>query len=107
MLEISLRRIQEITRDAIVLGLTVCDLSDRIAVQAEENRARVAEDDGGVRRNEELGVSGPLELMDDPEERQLPLRRERGLWLIEDVDSLLEPIRKQRQEGLTVGLLVQ
>ena len=58
-----------------------------------------------MRRNEKLGVSRRLEIVDDPQERKLPLWRERGLRLIEDVDPLLEPVGEERQEGLTVGLL--
>src|SRR6059036_2836512 len=46
MLEVSLGRIQEVPRDEVVLGLTVGDLTDGVAVQTEESRTRVAQDDG-------------------------------------------------------------
>jgi hypothetical protein len=51
---------RKFTRDAVVIGLDVGELADRVAVEAEENRARMAEDDGRAGRNEELGVSGRL-----------------------------------------------
>src|SRR6266545_3267669 len=98
MLEISLRRIQEVTSDTVLLRLEVGDLWDRIAVQAEENGPRIAEDDGGVRCNQKLGMSGRLKLVNDPQKRKLPLRRERGFRLIEDVDALLESIGEERQK---------
>ena len=45
--------------------------------------------------------------MDDPEKGELPLGRERGFRLIEDVDTLLETVHEEGQEGLAVGLLVE
>jgi hypothetical protein len=90
-----------------VLRLAIVHLPDRIAVQAEEDRSRIAEDDRRVRRNEELGVSRPFQVVNDPEERELPLRRERGFRLVQDEDPLLEAIREQGQERLPVRLLVQ
>src|SRR5258706_1066460 len=106
MLEVPLRRVQEVTHDEVVLGFAIGDLPDGITVEAEENCARVAQEDGGVRRDEKLRVAWPLEFVDDPEERKLTLWRERRLGLVEDVDTLFEPIGEKRQEGLTVGLLL-
>src|SRR5258707_7913180 len=63
VLEVSLGCIQEVAGDTVVLRLAVGDLANGIAVQAEQDRARVTEDDGGVRRDEELGVPGRLELV--------------------------------------------
>ena len=45
--------------------------------------------------------------MDDFEKGELPLRRERSFRLIEDVDTLLETVHEEGQEGLAVGLLVE
>lgn len=41
------------------------------------------------------------------EERELTLWRQRSLRLVKNVEPLLESIGKKREEGFTVGLLVQ
>ena len=58
-------------------------------------------------RDDELRMSRCREVVNDLEERELSLRRQRRLRLIQDVDSLLEAIGEQRNEGFSVGLLVQ
>ena len=86
--------------------LTIADLPDRIPVEGEEDRTRVAQDDGRVSRDEELRMPGCRKSVDDLQERELSLRRKRRLGLIQYVDALLEAIGKQRNEGFSVGLLV-
>src|SRR5687767_432745 len=48
MLQIPLGRVQEVARDRIVLRLAKVDLADLSTVEAEEDRARVAEEDRRV-----------------------------------------------------------
>ena len=86
--------------------LTIVDLPDRIPVEGEEDCTRIAQNNGRVSRDEELRMPRCREVVDDLEERELSLRRKRRLRLIQDVDSLLEAIGKQRNEGFAVGLLV-
>ena len=54
MFEIPLRCVEEIARQAIVVGFTVGNRSDPIPVEAKENGARVAEENGRMRRYEKL-----------------------------------------------------
>ena len=107
MLEEPLRGIEKIPGDQVVFRFAVSDLSYRISVKVEEDRAWVAENDGRVGGDKELGVAGPLEIVDDLEKGELPLGRERRLRLVEDVDTLLETVHEERQERLAVGLLVE
>ena len=86
--------------------LTIADLLDRIAVEGEEDCTGVAQDNGRVSRDEKLRMSRCREVVDDLEERELSLRRKGRLRLIQDVDSLLEAVGEQRNEGFAVGLLV-
>ena len=106
VLEKPLRRVEKVTGDEEVLRLTIADFLNSISVEVEEDGARVAQDDGRVSGDEKLRMARCREVVDDLEERELSLRRQRRLRLIEDVDSLLEAIGEQRNEGFSVGLLV-
>lgn len=46
MSEVPFRRIQKVPGQEVVLRFTVCDLADRVAVKAEKDGARIAENDG-------------------------------------------------------------
>src|SRR5687767_1175846 len=107
MLEEPLWRIQEVSRDEEVLRLAIVNFLDGIAVEAKQNRAGVTQDNRRVGRDKELGVPRSREVVDDLEERELTLWRERCLGFIQNVDSLLEPIGKERNERLSVRLRVQ
>ncbi len=59
-------------------------------------------------RDDELRVLLPDQLVDELEQRELPLRRERGLWLVEDVEPIgPEAILDEVQERLAVRALVE
>src|SRR2546422_1069801 len=58
-------------------------------------------------RDKKLSVARSFEIVHDFKKRELSLGRERRLRLVEDVDALLETVHEQRQEGLTVRLLVE
>ena len=66
MFEVSLGRIQEIARNEVVIALTIGDLSNRIAIKAEDDGTRVAQDDGRVGRDQELGVTRRIGMVNSP-----------------------------------------
>ena len=53
-------------------------------------------------RDDELCYARAGELMQDAKERQLPLRRQGGLGLIQHVETVVEPMLKQREKRFTV-----
>ena len=77
VLEVPLRGVEEIPSDLVVVRFMVGDLPDRIPIQAKEDRTRVAEDDGRVCGDEKLSVTRRLEIVDDLQKLELPLRRKR------------------------------
>ena len=82
MPKVKLRCIQEVTRQAEVLRLPIVDGLNLPAVEAEHRRTRQAEKYGRVRRDDELCDASRREVMHNPKERQLTLRRKRRLRLI-------------------------
>jgi hypothetical protein len=107
VLEKALGRVEEVARDQEVLRVAVVDPFDTLAVETIDDGAGVAEDDRRMRGDEELRVSGLRQVAQQPEERQLPLGRERRLRFVQQVDALLEPVCEERHERLAVRLLVQ
>src|SRR5207249_11083393 len=97
MPEVPLGTAEEVPGEPVVLGLRVLDPSYPRPVQAEQHRAGVGEEDARVRGAQELGVAGGPELVDDADERELPLRRARGLRLVQDAARLLEAVHEQRE----------
>ena len=87
VLEVPLRGVEEIPSDLVVVRFMVGDLPDRIPIQAKEDRTRVAEENGRMRRDEKLRMPRCREVVDDLEERQLSLRRERGFRLVEQIQA--------------------
>jgi len=53
-------------------------------------------------RDQELRVLRFLKLIEDSHERQLSLRRQCGLRLVQDVDALFKSIGEQRQKRFAV-----
>ena len=87
MLEEALRRIQEVAGDRVVLGVRVRDLLDRVAVQVQQDRAGIGEEIGecvAMRNWASPGLRSSWMIL---QERELPLRREGGLGLVEDVEA--------------------
>src|SRR5581483_221716 len=108
VLEERLATFEEGARHLEVLGRFVGDLLDPVARQMENRRLGVSHDDRRVRRDEELRAAPPHVLVDEREERELSLRRERGLGLVEDVEPLAAAaIVREREEALAVRLLVE
>jgi hypothetical protein len=85
----------------------VADLPYGVSVEAEEDGAGVADDYGRVCRDEKLRMARFLQIMDDLEERELALGRERCLRFVQYVYSLLEAIGEEGKEGFPMGLLQQ
>lgn len=56
---------------------------------------------------DELGLSGLFKVVDDPRERELPLRRSCGLGFVEKIEPLAEPILEVRQECFAVRLRME
>lgn len=54
--------------------------------------------------DDELGLAGDFQVMDDLQEGQLSLGRKRCFRFVDEVESLLETIVEQRQEGFAMGL---
>src|SRR5437867_2131842 len=84
MLEKPLRRVEEVASDQEMLRFAIGDLPDGVSVEIKEDRIRVAKENGRVTRDEKLRLPRCCEVVDDLEERQLPLRRKRRLRLIQD-----------------------
>jgi hypothetical protein len=74
VLQETLGVVQKIAGDGEVLGVVIVGLPDRVAIQAVQYRAGIAQDDGRVRGDEELRVPRCREFVDDPEKRELPVR---------------------------------
>jgi len=60
-----------------------------------------------MRGNDELGDPRRRELMQNAKERQLALRRERGLGLVEDEKAVLEPVLEEREKCLAMRLFME
>ena len=73
MLEKSLGRVQEVTGNEEVLGLSIADLLNALPVEVVQDGTRIAQNDWRMCRDQKLRVSGRRELVDDLEERELAL----------------------------------
>ena len=72
-----------------------------------DGRSRVPEQDGGVGRDDELRIA-LNEAVHRGQEGQLAGRRQRGLWLVKEIQSVAaEPMQHERQKGLPVRLCMQ
>ena len=78
-----------------------------VAVERENLSAWEGQQNRRMRRDEKLGLPGCREVVDDLQEGELSLRRQRRLRFVQDVDSMLEAVGKQGDEGFPVRLLVQ
>src|SRR5687768_12502166 len=87
--------------------LAIVDLLDGVSVEAEQDRARIAQNDRRVRRDEELRVTRCREVVKDLEEGELPLRRQGRFRLVQNIDPLLEPVGEEGDERFSMRLLVQ
>jgi hypothetical protein len=67
MFEEPLWRVEKVSRDEEVLRLAIGNLLDGATVEAEQNRAWIAQDDRRVGRDEELRVPWAGEIVDDLE----------------------------------------
>ena len=80
--------------------------SNPFAVEAEESGARESQEDGRVRRDDELRTSLD-QLVHPHQQRQLSLGRESGLGFVQDVEPFRsEAVLEHGEERFAVGLLV-
>src|SRR5262249_28491500 len=107
VLEKPLGGIQKVSGDEIVLRLSIADRRNRVAIEIEDDGPGVSKENRRMGRDEKLCMSGCGEIVDNFEERQLPLWRQRRLWFVQDVNSLLEPIREQRKKRFAMRLRVE
>ncbi len=99
--------VQEVACDLDLPRLVVAHLRDAVRVERVDRRTRVGEQDGSMRRDDERTALLD-EVVNADEERELPRGGERGLRLVEDVETVgLEAMLHQRQERLAMRLLVK
>lgn len=67
--------IEKVARQFIVVGVLILNPFYRAAIEAEKRSVGIAQQYWRVRRDKELGVSRCFQLVDDAQERELPLRR--------------------------------
>ena len=102
MPKVTLRRIQEVTRQSEVFRLPIVDGLNLPAVEAEHRRTRQAQKYGRVRRDDELCDALGREVMHNPKEGELTLRRKRRLRLIEEVEPIFESMLEECEERFPV-----
>ena len=84
----------------------VLNFGDFTSVEAQKSGSGIGQEDGRMGRDDELGVAGRFQIVDDLEQRELPLGRKGGFGLIEDVETLFKPVFKEGEEGFAVRLFV-
>src|SRR5216110_3500106 len=105
--QVRLGIVQERPRQGYVIQVRVRDRRDREAVEAVDAGAGKREQDGRVRRDDELRAALD-ELEQDRQQSELVLRRERGLRLVQQVQAAWhEPALKQIEERLPVRARVR
>src|SRR5204863_4223371 len=105
--EIGLRIVQKRPRQDHVIQVRVRDRRDRETVEAVDGRAGEREQDGRVRRDDELRVALD-QIEQDGEQAELVLRGERSLGLVQQVQAAgYEPTLKQIEERLPVRARVR
>src|SRR5882762_760464 len=106
-LQHSLMPVEKILRDLIMLGFSVFDFSDSRFSKLVDFRVRVSEENWGMSGDDQLRLMAN-QAMHQRQHTQLPLRRKRGLRLIEQIDpATLKPLLQYREERLSVRLLVK
>jgi hypothetical protein len=91
----------------VVLRIAIGNLLDGVTIETEQHRARIGQDDWRMRGDQELRTCGPSQVVNDLQERELALRRERRFGFVEDEHALLEAVCEQRQERLAMRLRMQ
>jgi hypothetical protein len=90
MLEEPLRGVEKVARDQEVFRIAIADLTDALSIEIVEHGTRVAQENRRMGRYEELRMPRCCEVVDDLQERELSLRRQRRFRLIQDVETCSE-----------------
>src|SRR5437867_3743375 len=99
--------VQERPRQRHVIQVRVRDRRDRETIEAVDGRAGEREQDGRVRRDDELRVALD-QIEQDGEQAELVLRGQRSLGLVQQVQAAgYEPTLKQIEERLPVRARVR
>src|SRR2546430_6583162 len=99
--------VQERPRQGHVIQVRVRDRPDRETIEAVDGRAGEREQDGRVRRDDELRVALD-QIEQDGEQAELVLRGQRSLGLVQQVQAAgYEPALKQIEERLPVRARVR
>ena len=77
-----------------MFGVLVVDFGDFAVVKAEEGGSGIGQEDGRMGGDDELGVAGRFQIVDNLEERKLALGGKSGFGLIEDVETLFKSVFK-------------
>jgi len=75
MPEVTFRRDKELFGQTVVIGVSVLNLANCIAVEAQKYGSRIGENDRRMCGNQKLRSAGCFKSVDDTEEAELPLRR--------------------------------
>src|ERR1700687_130415 len=101
MTQVLLPVLQEASRNLVMLGLLIGNLRDPLGRQEINRRARVGHQDRRVSGDDDLGTLSLDQLIDDAEESQLAVRRQRRFGLVEDVETVSEKaMQRHREERL-------
>ena len=87
--------------------LRVGDFADAVGVELVNAGVRVGQDDRRVGGDDELPAAADVAVQ-QREKLQLPRGRQRGLWLVQEVQAVVpEAVDEEREERLAVRLLVE
>ena len=90
-----------------MLRIAVIHAADPVVVKQLDLRAGKGHHDGRMRRDDELGIL-PDQIVHGHQQRQQPLRRQRRLRLVQQVQAAaLKAVLHQGKKRLPVGALVQ
>ena len=89
-----------------MLSIRIFDPLDLVIEEKIYPGIRVGHDQGRVCRDDELRALAH-QGMDYRKESQLPIRRQRGLWLVNKIETVsAQTVAEQRQKRLPMGLLM-
>src|SRR5213075_437667 len=99
--------VEKILGNLVVFRLSVLDLRDAAFGEQINHRVGISQQDGRMRSDDELRL-----VIDQPVQQrqhaQLPLRRQRCLWLVKQINAVpLQPVQQQREKGLAVRLSME
>src|SRR5262245_6286222 len=107
MAKVPLRRRKEITRQLEMRRLVIRHLASDAIVETDDGRAGKRQENRRMCRDDELCDPRRRQVMEDPKERELPLRRQRRLGFVEEIEPILETMFEQRKKRLAVRLGVK